>query len=537
MTIDPQVLRAERHVEIGRVLQRRAHAIVDHWASRAAEEQPDASRVHEQVLLDHLPKLLQTLGQSLADPAGPLPRPLSDSAAEHGQQRWQAGWSLAEVVRDYQILRLVIVEQLETELQRSLLTREILAIGLALDESIAASIAAYVQHRDGAFKQIEENLRDQAAQLRAVDRRKNEFLAVLAHELRNPLAPILNTVEMLKLVEPADANMQQANGIIERQVKQMVRLVDDLLDLTRVAEGKIELRRTTFDLAAAVARAIQTVTPLFEAQNHQLSASLPTEPLRIEGDQDRIVQILVNLLTNAGKYTDKGGRIHLTAAREDGEVVLRVRDNGVGIEREMLGRVFDMFTQIDHSLPRSRGGLGIGLTLVRQLVELHGGRVSAQSEGRNRGSEFIVRLPSVEAPSEPAASTTSRVQTPSLHILIIEDHADARSTLEQLLTLLGHRVETAADGLQGVEAGLAGRPNVALIDLSLPALDGLEVARRLRAGLGESVLLVALTGHASEEDRRVCLDAGFDAHLAKPVDLAALNRLLADAAKRRSTPS
>ncbi|HBI42581.1 MAG TPA: hybrid sensor histidine kinase/response regulator [Planctomycetales bacterium] len=537
MTIDPQVLRAERHVEIGRVLQRRAHAIVDHWASRAAEEQPDASRVHEQVLLDHLPKLLQTLGQSLADPAGPLPRPLSDSAAEHGQQRWQAGWSLAEVVRDYQILRLVIVEQLETELQRSLLTREILAIGLALDEAIAASIAAYVQHRDGVSKRLEQNLRDQADQLREADRRKNEFLAVLAHELRNPMAPILNAVQVLNLLGPADANIKQACAIVERQVQQMVRLVDDLLDLTRIAQGKIELRQTTFDLAAAVARAIQTVTPLFETQQHHLSAALPTEPLRMEGDQDRIVQVLVNLLTNAGKYTDKGGRIHLTAGREDGEVVLRVRDNGVGIESDMLARVFDMFTQIDHSLPRSRGGLGIGLTLVRQLVELHNGRVSAHSDGPGQGSEFVVRLPAAEASTEPVASPTSRPELPPLHILIIEDHADARSTLQQLLTLLGHRVETAADGLQGVEAGLTGRPNVALVDLSLPSLDGLEVARRLRAGLGESVRLVALTGHASEEDRRVCLDAGFDAHLAKPVDLEALNRLLADASKPRTTPS
>ncbi len=208
-----------------------------------------------------------------------------------------------------------------------------------------------------------------------------------------------------------------------------------------------------------------------------------------------------------------------------------MRDNGVGIEEEMLGRVFDMFTQVGDSLPRSRGGLGIGLTLVRQLVELHGGSVSAQSEGRDRGSEFIVRLPALEAPSNVEAATTSRPPISPLHILIIEDNADARSTMEQLLELLGHRVETASDGPQGVEIGLASRPNVALVDLSLPSMDGLEVARRLRAGLGESMWLIALTGHASEEDRRVCLDAGFDDHLAKPVGLEALNRILADAAK------
>jgi len=531
MAIDPQVLRAERHVEIGRALRGRAQAFLDCWERRAAEEQPHAARVHEAVLRDHLLAFLKTLGQELAESGSPNDRPHCSCAADHGDQRWEAGWSLTEVVRDYQILRLVIFEQLEIELERSLLTREVQAIGLALDESIAASIAAYIEHRDDAFRQLEENLREQADQLRAADRRKNEFLATLAHELRNPMAPILNTVEMLKLLGSADANLHQATGVIERQVKQMVRLVDDLLDLTRIAEGKIELRRTTFDLAAAVARAIQTVTPLFEVQQHQLAASLPTEPLRMEGDQDRIVQVLVNLLTNAGKYTETGGRIHLTAARENGDVVLRVRDNGVGIEKEMLGRVFDMFTQIDHSLPRSRGGLGIGLTLVRQLVELHNGRVSAHSDGPGRGSEFVVRLPGAESPSESKGPATRDVKIDPLHILIIEDNADARSTLEQLLTLLGHRVETAADGLQGVAAGLTSRPNVALVDLSLPSLDGLEVARQLRAGLGASVRLVALTGHASEEDRRVCLEAGFDAHLAKPVELEALNRLLADAPK------
>jgi signal transduction histidine kinase len=534
MAIDPQVLRAERHLEIGRVLQRHARVFIDLWERRAAEEQPHASRVHQDVLRDHLSTFLKLLGKELAESGGPIAQPHCSCAADHGEQRWEAGWSLTEVVRDYQILRLVVLEQLETELERALLTREVQAIGLALDEAIASSIAAYVEHRDDAFKQLEENLRDQAEQLRAADRRKNEFLAVLAHELRNPLAPILNTVEMLKLVESADANVQQANGVIERQVKQMVRLVEDLLDLTRVAEGKLRLRRTTFDLAAAAARAVQTVTPLFEDQEHQLSVSLPTEPLRMDGDQDRIVQVLVNLLTNSAKYTEKGGRIHLTAAREDGEVVLRVGDNGIGIEKEMLGRVFDMFTQIDHSLPRSRGGLGIGLTLVRQLVELHGGRVAAHSDGPGHGSEFIVHLPTGEAPSEPGPSTSSGLQITPLHILIIEDHADARSTLEQLLTLLGHRVETAEDGPQGVEAGLNGRPNVALVDLSLPSLDGLEVARRLRAGLGASVRLVALTGHASEEDRRGSLEAGFDAHLAKPVELEALNRLLADAPKRQA---
>ena len=533
MTIDPQVLRAEQHIEIGRVLQRQAQSLTDQWSKRAAEEQPHAARVHEQVLRDHMPEFLQTLGKSLADSTGPDAMPHAAPAAEHGEQRWEAGWSLGEVIRDYQILRLVIFEHLEGALQRSLLSREVQAIGLALDEAIAASVSTYVRHRDGAFRKLEQDLREQAAALREADRHKNEFLAVLAHELRNPMAPILNSVEVLKLLGTSDAHIDQARDIVERQVKQMVRIVDDLLDLTRIAQGKVELRRSTFDLAAAVAEAIQTTAPLYEAQGHRLSVSLPKEPLRIEGDQARIVQVLVNLLNNAGKYTDRGGHVRLTAGREGDEVAVTVTDNGVGIEKEMLDRVFDLFTQIDRARPDSRGGLGIGLTLVRQLVQLHGGRVSVRSDGPGSGSEFVVRLPAVLPSGVPAKADPARQTTTPLHILIIEDNTDARLTLQQLLTLLGHRVDSAANGSEGVTAALAGRPDVALIDIGLPGMDGLEAARRLRDGLANAVLLVALTGHASEDDRRAALNAGFDDHLAKPVDLDALNRLLADAASRR----
>ncbi len=533
MTIDPQVLRAEQYVEIGRVLQRQAQSLTDQWSLRAAEEQPQAARVHERVLRDHLPQFLQTLGRSLADSIGPDAAPHEAPAAEHGEQRWEAGWSLSEVIRDYQILRLVIFEHLEGALQRSLLCHEVQAIGLALDEAIDASVSAYVHHRDDAFRKLEQELREQAAALREADRRKNEFLAVLAHELRNPLAPILNSVEVLKLLGPTDAHIDQARDIVERQVKQMVRIVDDLLDLTRIAQGKVELRRSPFDLAVAVAEAVQTTAPLYEAQGHRLSVSLPTEPLRIEGDHARIVQVLVNLLTNAGKYTDKGGHVRLTAGREGDEVAVTVTDNGVGIEKDMQDRVFDLFTQIDRARPHSHGGLGIGLTLVRQLVQLHGGRVSVRSDGPGTGSEFAVRLPAVLPAGEPAKAEPAQPAVTPLHILIIEDNTDARLTLQQLLTLLGHRVDAAANGSEGVAAALAGRPDLALIDLGLPGMDGLEAARRLRNGLANAVLLVALTGHASEDDRRGALDAGFDDHLAKPVDLDALNRLLADAAGRR----
>ncbi len=393
MTTDPRVLRTERHGEIGRIIQRDARALVERWSYRAVEEQPQAARVHHDALHDDLPDFLQTLGKSLAHSTDPEAAPHREPAREHGEQRWEDGWSLSEVVRDYQILRLVIFDHLEQALERPLVVREVQALGLALDEAISASVASYVRRRDAHTRRIEEALRDQAADLREADRRKNEFLAVLAHELRNPMAPILNSVEVLRLLGPAEANVVRARDIVERQVKQMVRLVDDLLDLTRVAQGKVELRRTTFPVAAAVAEAVQTTAPLYQSQQHQLVVHLPDESLRLEADQARVVQILVNLLNNAAKYTDPGGRVDLTVAREGNEAVLRVRDNGVGIEAEMLGRVFELFTQVGRSLGRSQGGLGIGLTLVRQLVELHAGRVTVHSEGPGKGSEFVVRLP------------------------------------------------------------------------------------------------------------------------------------------------
>ncbi len=532
MTIDPQVLRSEQFTEIGRLIQRDAGLIIQRWAQRATEEQPHASRSHHQALLDHLPAFLDALGQALAEPVAGDNGPHLGTAKRHGEQRWEHGWSLSEVVRDYQILRLVVLEYLEEMLERALLCREAQAVGLALDEAVTASVESFVRHRDEHHRRAEqerlEAARAQAAALRESDRRKNEFLAVLAHELRNPLVPILNSVEVLRLLGPADPNVIRAREIVERQVKQMVRLVDDLLDVTRIAQGKVELRRTVFDLATAVAEAIQTTTPLFEAQGHRLEVHLPNEPLRLEADQARVVQVLVNLLNNAAKYTDRGGQVTLTGAREGSEVVVRVRDNGVGIEPEMLGKVFELFAQVGRSAHRAQGGLGIGLTLVRQLVEMHAGRVTVHSDGPGKGSDFAVSLPALAPPDvvPEAAPSARKAGATSRHVLIIEDNADARGTLQTLLALLGHRVETAGTGAEGVERALAARPEVVLIDLGLPVLDGYEVARRLRAALGDRVVLVALTGHALDEDRQRSQEAGFNAHLAKPVEVEELNLLL-----------
>jgi signal transduction histidine kinase/CheY-like chemotaxis protein len=527
MNLDPQILHFEQHVEVGLLIQRDADILVERWSRRAIQEQPNAARAHHQAILDDLPHLLRTLGQSLAESIGVNGSPHQTPARQHGQQRWEVGWSLPEVVRDYQILRLVVFEYLEETLDRPLHFREIMAIGLVLDEAITASVSSFARQSD-------TSLREQTDALKEADQRKNEFLAVLGHELRNPLAPILTSIEMLRLIGSTDANTLRARDIIERQVKQMVRLIDDLLDLTRIAQGKLELRRSRFDLGKAMGQAVQTVRPLFESQGHHLSVQLPSEPIELEADEARVVQVLVNLLSNAGKYTDRGGQVRLTASRDGDSVVLRVRDNGIGIEPDMLGRIFDLFTQVGRSLHRSQGGLGIGLTLVRQIVELHGGSVSVHSDGSGRGSEFTVRLPVAMAGAASADSARSLSQlgvpqlaAPSCHILIVEDNSDARETLTLLLQMLGHHIEAVATGPEGVARALAVRPQVVLIDLGLPELDGFQVAQQIRAVLGEAVLLVALTGYAQEEDRQRTQDAGFDAHLSKPVELEELNRVLA----------
>jgi signal transduction histidine kinase len=424
MSIDPHVVRSESHGDIGSVLQRDTGILIERWCHRAVEEQPQAARVHQEVLRDSLPAFLAALGRSLEASDEQNGSQHKAPALEHGEQRWENGWSLPEVIRDYQILRLVIVEYLEDALERPVGGREVMAIGLALDEAIALSVGMYVTGREDHIRQVEreraeqqklaedtrlrweqESLRRQAAALKEADSRKDEFLAILAHELRNSLAPLLHSVEVLRLFGTADPAVLQIKDVVERQVLQMIRLVDDLLDLSRISLGKVELRKQRHDLATVVAAAIETSGPLLDALHHKLAVHLPTEPLWLEVDQTRLVQVIANLLNNAAKYTDAGGQIVLTGEREGDEAVIRVRDTGVGIPPEMLDRVFDLFIQVPGSAGRSKGGLGVGLALVRRLVEMHGGKVTAHSGGIGQGSEFIVRLPAgTEARQIPSAS-------------------------------------------------------------------------------------------------------------------------------------
>jgi PAS domain S-box-containing protein len=370
------------------------------------------------------------------------------------------------------------------------------------------------------------------AALKEADRRKDEFLATLAHELRNPLAPIRNALQIIRAKAPPMPDLQWARDVIDRQVHQMTQLVDDLLDISRISGGKLVLRKERVALAAVVSNAVEGSRPLFEKWDHTLTVTLPPEPVLLEADPTRLTQILLNLLTNAAKYTEQGGRIWLTAERQGEEVVIRVKDTGIGITREMLPRVFEMFLQVDRSLERSQGGLGIGLNLVQRLVKLHGGSVTADSAGPGRGSEFVVRLPLAgkaagERPAGSAGDGSPDEKAPTSRILVVDDNRDAADSLAMLLRMQGHEVHTAYDGLEAVGAATVLQPDVILLDIGLPKLNGHEAARRIRQERGPGVMLIALTGWGQEEDRRRSEEAGFDHHLTKPVELDALRQLLA----------
>ena len=375
--------------------------------------------------------------------------------------------------------------------------------------------------------------------LRDADRRKDEFLATLAHELRNPLAPIRNALQILKLPRVDQATVERSREMMERQVHHLVRLVDDLLDVSRVMRGKIELRRERVELATVVARVVETVQPLVDAQGHQLSARIAPESLLLDGDPVRLAQVVGNLLTNAAKYTEPGGRIWLTADRDGDAAVLRVRDNGIGIAPPMLPRIFELFVQVDHASTKAQGGLGIGLTLVKNLVQMHNGSVEARSAGLGRGSEFVVRLPIAVQPVEQGQDRGTGHQPPpppppSGHrLLIVDDNRDAANSLAMLLTLQGHEVRVAHSGPAALESTNGYTPDVVFLDIGMPGMDGYEVARRMRQQPGlENVVLAALTGWGQKEDRRRTSEAGFSHHLVKPPEPKAVESILSSLPRR-----
>jgi PAS domain S-box-containing protein len=365
------------------------------------------------------------------------------------------------------------------------------------------------------------------ALLKEADRRKDQFLATLAHELRTPLAPIRNAVQILNLQAPRDSTAQAARDIIERQLQQMVRLVDDLLDVNRISRGKLELRRQRTTLNAVMEQALEASSPHIERSGHELSASWPAELIQLHADAVRLAQVFSNLLNNACKYTPRGGRIWLTASRQGGEAVVSVRDSGTGIAAESLDRVFEMFSQLAPTLDGSQDGLGIGLSLARGLVEMHGGSIEARSEGIGKGSEFVVRLPIA---GEDAATMNGlsdecvdRVGQPLHRILVVDDNRDSAQSLATLLQMLGNDVETAYDGVEALQTAEAWRPEVILLDIGMPRMNGYDACRAIRERpWGADVVVIALTGFGQDEDRRRSREAGFDGHLVKPVDDTAL---------------
>lgn len=383
----------------------------------------------------------------------------------------------------------------------------------------------------GYLKIFRDMTREKLAEerLKEVDRQKDEFLAILAHELRNPLAAIGNSVQVLKLPD-GHQNLEWSRDIIERQTRHLARLLDDLLDVSRITRGKIQIRRELLDISSVISKAIEAVRPAIEKKRHHLTVDITPGVMKVSGDAVRLEQVLVNILDNAIKYTDEGGRIAV-AAHNGKEVAITVQDNGIGIAPEMLPRVFDLFARADRSLDKSQGGLGIGLTLVRTLVELHGGRVSADSAGLGKGSTFRVTLPltaNSASLTDSDGMETNDASFEGFRVLIVDDNQDVLSSIALLLSQTGYDTLTATDGHSALDLATSTNPHAVILDIGLPGLDGYEVAKQLRASAScHSALLIAISGYGRDEDRRRSKEAGFDHHFVKPVDFAALSKLMA----------
>lgn len=518
-------IRGRNFAELGEVLRRDAEAIIERWSDRAIAQGHGRPGAHRAELRDHLPEFLVALGEDLRGGERDDPNTSERRAVEHGRFRWQVGWELEDVVVDYQILRIVILQHFCEELNRDPGIDEVVAIGVHIDDAIADAVVGYVEH--------------QSSQLAQAHQRLNEFLGVLGHELRNPLGTIAVALQLARLSSTPGGDLAEAVESISRSAGTMTRLMDDMLDVARVTRGDLEIRPRRVSVAEVIEAAVTSVQPILNDRCHSLELSIADRGLCVEADPTRLEQVAVNLVTNAAKYTEPGGRIEVSTDREGDEVVIRVRDNGSGIDPVFLPQLFDLFSQA----PEHNGrGLGIGLSLVKSLVERHRGTITAQSDGPGLGSTFTVRLPMVESPAAaehlPASfssfAAVDATSSPSpCRILVVDDEQDAARLLALLLEQDGHEVSVAFDGQSALDLAEDSRPDLVLLDLGLPDLNGAEVARRLRSTPGfDQTLIVALSGFSpgqfpgdSPMDQNY--DPSFDMFLTKPVEADQLSRVLA----------
>jgi two-component system CheB/CheR fusion protein len=522
--------------ELASYLMSRRPPLMDRWRGRVRAESDPASRrsaLSDAQLDDHLPFLIEKLADALRVQATPE---VEQEGAAHGHERRRLGYTVPEILWEFRLFRQVLMDEVReyyVATAEGVSEHEIDAarecILDVIDRSMTASAQRYTaeteEERNAATQALQDRtkqLEERTAALEEADRQKNRFLAMLSHELRNPIAPIVTAAHLLKQA-PLEPRFERARDIIARQARYQARLLDDLLEVNRIILGKVELQKQFVDFRDAVRHAAESCAAAIEAKRIHLDISLPKHRVVVNADPARMVQIATNILTNAVKFTPREGSVWLTVEEEEQTLVMRVRDNGMGIETQMLPKIFEMFAQADTSLDRTSGGLGIGLALAKYLVEAHGGSIEAHSRGLGEGALFVVRLP-MPAHTQRVESVEPPV---SKRIGVVEDNVDARLLLADVLEVMGFTVLTAEDGEQAVRLAEEERLDAYIIDLGLPGMDGFEVARRIRQmSSTDRALLIALSGYASPEDKRRAVDAGFDHHLTKPADMEELESLL-----------
>jgi signal transduction histidine kinase/CheY-like chemotaxis protein len=510
--------------------------IMREWEARVARE-PREIKLADSALRNHLPEFLDELADWLQGTGAPGTATMRAAAARHAAQRLDHSFQLTQLIHECRLLRETLLHLLLRR-EASAQTRdgnggvaerviELARLNSGLDSAISDAVESFVDERERRLVEV----RDQASMLRELDRRKSEFLAVLSHELRNPLTPIRNSLFLLDHAPPGSEQAQRAKSVLLRQTEHLSTLVDHLLDITRISRDKVELHREMLDVRTVVRLACEDHRTVFEQHHIDLRFEDAARAAWTYADPHRLTQVLANLLQNAAKFTPPDGGVVVSLRVAEPDVQIRVRDTGIGMEARDLERVFEPFAQVENTLARTKGGLGLGLALVKGLVTIHGGRVSATSDGLGHGCEFVVTLPLAVPPATAGDEASVVSTTRGTFVLLIEDNVDAAQTLADVLELSGHRVRLAYDGTSGIQMALELKPQVVLCDIGLPDVNGYEVARTLRSDPSlRSTRLIAVTGYAQYEDKQKAIDAGFDAHLTKPPDVDKLNKLLTEAA-------